>query len=543
MANFLIDGVKTMVTTAIVKKAAGLFGIENNRLTSSIGKFLPIIIGALISKGRTSSGAGGILDLIKGGGYGDNSNNDLEGIFSSKSSSDDFLSKGADLLPAIFGSRQSGIMDKVISMSGLGKGAAGTVMKFLLPIVMGKLGSVVSGKNLNAQGLSSYLQDQKSSIANMGIGNMFDDEATSSASAAVSKSNSGGGGLMKFLLPLLLLLGALYFLTRNGCNSGDTATIGDTTEQTTTAHEGHDHSDHAGHDHSGHEGHDHGTKTVTTTGAGSTITSGGGGINYTLNDKGDLVGADGKVISMANSWSLNNDGSIIDLAGNKIAAAGSYSKSFLGTLKEKFGKLSGTSYGIDKDKNIVDAKGNILYKYGEYIEKDNFFVDKNGNKIGARLSKFSINVLDKLENAGEKIGEAFDDAGKELGEKADVAVAKFQTLFSNMVTKKEGSNSNYTLSDIVFDKENNRITNFSKAEVEGLASALKANPTGKIVVRNYTSDGGDDKENKKLSKTRAQVVHDMLVTLGVSNKQISFKGLGSEDAAKAKANKVEISVE
>ena len=45
------------------------------------------------------------------------------------------------------------------------------------------------------------------------------------------------------------------------------------------------------------------------------------------------------------------------------------------------------------------------------------------------------------------------------------------------------------------------------------------------------------------SKKKAEVVHDMLVTLGVSDNQISFKGMGDGDATKAAAGKVEIMVE
>lgn len=95
----------------------------------------------------------------------------------------------------------------------------------------------------------------------------------------------------------------------------------------------------------------------------------------------------------------------------------------------------------------------------------------------------------------------------------------------------------YSLQKITFNNENHRITNFSKNEVEGLAAALKAHPDSKIQVQVHTKDGGD------VSKKRAEVVHDMLVTLGVKDGQISYKGMGDKDAAKAAAGKVEIMVE
>ena len=59
----------------------------------------------------------------------------------------------------------------------------------------------------------------------------------------------------------------------------------------------------------------------------------------------------------------------------------------------------------------------------------------------------------------------------------------------------------------------------------GLAEALKSTPDAKIKVQVSSADGG----NKKVTKMRAQVVHDMLVTLGVADKQISAEGLGEGD--------------
>lgn len=59
----------------------------------------------------------------------------------------------------------------------------------------------------------------------------------------------------------------------------------------------------------------------------------------------------------------------------------------------------------------------------------------------------------------------------------------------------------------------------------------------------HSNDGDNDKQNKEFTKLRAEVVRDMLVTLGVDKKQISFKGMGKEDASKASGEKVEIMVE
>jgi len=110
--------------------------------------------------------------------------------------------------------------------------------------------------------------------------------------------------------------------------------------------------------------------------------------------------------------------------------------------------------------------------------------------------------------------------------------------------KKEGSTENiYTFSKIDFKMDDHRISDFSKPELEGLAAALQSIPSGKMEVQVYTNDGKNNAENKSLSKLRAKVIHDMLVTLGVKDSQIAFKGMGNSDPSKAVVGQVDIRVE
>lgn len=179
-----------------------------------------------------------------------------------------------------------------------------------------------------------------------------------------------------------------------------------------------------------------------------------------------------------------------------------------------------TGLRIDENGNIIDADGNIIAKSGEYSEKDGYYVDANGRKIG---------LLNKI--------------GKAIGGAAVKTADAFKDVFTGIFKSKEKVGSTYSLARIVFDEESHKITNFSKNEVEGLANALKSLPSAKIQVQVHSNDGDSDKQNKEFTKLRAEVVRDMLVTLGVDKKQISFKGMGKEHATKADGEKVEIMVE
>ncbi len=180
-----------------------------------------------------------------------------------------------------------------------------------------------------------------------------------------------------------------------------------------------------------------------------------------------------------------------------------------------------TTFSINAAGDLLDGDGKLIAKAGEFSKKDGYYVDANGEKLG--LFK--------------KVGKAIEGAAGAVAGAATKSAEKMKEVFSGLFKSKEKVGSTYMMSKIVFDEESHRITDFSKGEVEGLAAALKAMPDAKIQVQVH-GDAGNSVTGK-----RADVIKAMLVTLGVNKKQISSKGMGDGDAAKAAAGKVEIQVE
>lgn len=454
----LLDGVKGMVTNAVVDKLSDAIGIENGMLKSAMKMFLPAVIGGVIAKGSSKSGAGGLLDLFKNGGYGDDNLKDLPSVIGDSDKRKGWMETGSDLLGTIFGSNQSGILDMLIDKTGLGKGAGGMLLKFLAPLVINKVAGIANSRNMDAGDLSSYLNDQKSDVmgAVPGLMGLLGGGASASMGARASASDTGesddssGGGFLKWLLPLALAALAIWFFTKDGCNKTVEETGDDMTEEVEETMDDADADD---------------TKTVTTTAA--TDAAGGsvdGGVQYegyTINDNLDIVTASGAVAHSAGTYDVDNMSNVLDRSGKVIMPAAALPGDFKTQLKSMFDRIR---------------------------------------------------------------------------------LARMKMMFGNMIAKKEGARTSYGLSDIEFNKENHRISNFSKAEVEGLASSLKENAIGKIEVQVHTADGKDDKENKELSETRAKVIRDMLVTLGVDKKQIEAVGMGGSNTGKANISKVDIVV-
>jgi len=240
-----------------------------------------------------------------------------------------------------------------------------------------------------------------------------------------------------------------------------------------------------------------------------------------------LIGPDGAIIKTNGEFDFDAEGNITDKDGSvivplksdmevEVESDGSTSEGS-GMSDEEFEALEELS--VDDEGNLVNSEGEIVLPAGEFtVTDDGIYMDKDGNVLGRILGK----IRDAIVNAAERTADAF------------------KNTFSDLFSKEAGAS--YTLTQIEFDPESQRISNFSKEEVEGLAAALQANTDAKIQVQAYTADGDSKAKNNELSDMRADVVKNMLVTLGVDAKQISSKGMANKDEAKASENKVEIIV-
>ncbi len=292
--------------------------------------------------------------------------------------------------------------------------------------------------------------------------NVEEVKMTTTASAPATAATNSGGGLLKWLIPLLLLLGAGWFFMQGKEDGKAAKEMAKPTVEKTMMSKPATHT-HA--DGTVHEGHSHGG---TTTSDVATAAKGAAGA---------VTGAAGDAMNRGKEMMM---GLSLDAEGNLM-----------------------------KD-------GKMYLKSGEFTVKDGEYFDAEGKSLG-----FLGKVGKAIGDAGKAVGDAGKAVGGAVGGAAEKTADFFKDTFGGMFKKKSSGEAvtAYSLSKIAFDPTSHKITSMSKNEIEGLAAALKAYPESKITVQ---ATGGD----KKLSKMKAQVIHDMLVTLGVADKQINAKGMG-----------------
>lgn len=265
MSLNVIDLIKGQLGPALVSQAASQFGESESGISKAIGGLLPAVVGGLANNADnpgvvdaiTKASSSGILGNLLGG----SSNNPII----------------TSLLSSLFGDKISGLVNSIASFSGISNNSAGSLLNLVTGATVGTVGKYAADNNLGASGISSLLNDQKGiissllpaglSLASFGLGaeNWFGQaketvssvtstakdniaEGVATARENVSEgareireqfennnNNQGGGSIWKWLLPLLLLIAAGYFLWKQCEKKQTTTTMTSTSDSTGTS--------------------------------------------------------------------------------------------------------------------------------------------------------------------------------------------------------------------------------------------------------------------------------------------------------------------
>lgn len=251
MSLNVIDLIKGQLGPALVSQAASQLGESESGISKAISGLLPAVVGGLANNASNPS----VLDAITGA-----SSSGLLGNLLGGSSNNSLISS---VLSAIFGDKVGGLVNSISSFAGIGNSSSSSLLNLVTGAALGSVGKYAADNNLDKSGLASLLGDQKGivssllpaglSLASLGLGNWFGgDKTVETEKVRVSSydepkvevnrggsthvnvdrnDNNGGGSIWKWLLPLLLLLLAGWFLWKQ-CGNKETTTVTDTTDST-----------------------------------------------------------------------------------------------------------------------------------------------------------------------------------------------------------------------------------------------------------------------------------------------------------------------
>lgn len=253
MALNIIDLIKGQLGPALVSQVASQLGESESGISKAISGLLPAVVGGMANNADKPE----VLDAITGAASSGMLGNLLGGATGN--------SLISSVLSSIFGDKIGALVNSISTFSGVSNSSSSSLLSMVTGAALGSIGKYAADNNIGASGITSLLHDQKGvvssllpaglSLASLGLGNAFGDhdphkvKVTSYDEPKVEvnrggethvtstpNNNNEGGSIWKWLLPLLLLALAAWFLWKQ-CNkpadqtvvtSDSTAVVSDT---------------------------------------------------------------------------------------------------------------------------------------------------------------------------------------------------------------------------------------------------------------------------------------------------------------------------
>jgi len=242
MSLNVIDLIKGQLGPNLVSQAASQLGESESGISKAIGGLLPVVVGGLANNHNNPA----VLDAVSNA-----SSSGVLGNLLGSSSNNSFIS---NLLSTIFGDKLSGLISSIATYAGISNNSSSSLLNLVTAATLGSVGKYAADNNLDKSGISSLLNDQKSvvsgllpaglSLASLNIGDWakgykFDNErdaiqmpseeepkvqvtrSTAPNGTFPERNNDSGGSIWKWLLPLLLLIAAGYFIWKQ-CEKKET---------------------------------------------------------------------------------------------------------------------------------------------------------------------------------------------------------------------------------------------------------------------------------------------------------------------------------
>ena len=206
---------------------------------------------------------------------------------------------------------------------------------------------------------------------------------------------------------------------------------------------------------------------------------------------------------------FTQDGEWLKVKGSKVAFCKMWTAPSLAKLQRKAEK-----YGITAQVGEI-PKGSKDYSVGYTIEYE-------GKKGGI---PWLVWLLLGLLLVGVVAYFAFAKKEEKAPEPVVVEQPKEQEVEQVVVEKVKEIKENFNAAQ--FEKRKYELNEDAKTVLLDLVKLLEENPSVKLQIEGHTSAEGDDNFNQKLSTNRAKAAVDFLVSKGIAESRVSYKGFGS----------------
>ncbi|MEO6315569.1 MAG: OmpA family protein [Chitinophagaceae bacterium] len=222
MSFNLLDSVKGILGNDLISNAAALFGENATNTQKAMSGIVPSVLAGILNKAG-SGDVGGIYNLAKSAADSGLAAN-MNGLLANTT----LLSKGADMLKAVFGNKMSDVTNTIASFAGIKSTSAASLLSIAAPAALGALGDHAKSTNMSMNGMLSFLNTQKESIQGalpagldlagaLGLSNIGNiGSKLTGVAGGLKQTSEKQSGSKKWLIPVIIvgLIALAWFILR-----------------------------------------------------------------------------------------------------------------------------------------------------------------------------------------------------------------------------------------------------------------------------------------------------------------------------------------
>ena len=256
MSVNIIDIIQGQLGPALITRLAAQLQESESKISKAISGLLPVVFGGIANNSTHPA----ILDAVTG----DHHSALLGNLQESTAASPTITT----VVSGILGENTNNILNTISEFSGISTTSAGNLLNVVTGAVIGSIGKYAADHNMERAEIPTLLDSQKAALASMmpaGLSSSaldMDTKIVQSASSASSPSNTPvseqestaritraghthlppnpdnneGGSVLKWLIPLILLILAAWFLWKQ-CDNSDTTITENTAADSIMIHE------------------------------------------------------------------------------------------------------------------------------------------------------------------------------------------------------------------------------------------------------------------------------------------------------------------
>lgn len=153
--NAITQMITQQVAGVAARSMAQRLGVSEATAQRAVQIAVPLIVAALARNAAQPGGAQELHQAVNNDHDGSIFDN-LLGYFGNPQAAN-----GAGILSHVFGEQQAPIQNNLAEAAGLDQNTAGSILEMVAPLVMGAVGQKQQQNNLDAGGLSQYLDSQQ----------------------------------------------------------------------------------------------------------------------------------------------------------------------------------------------------------------------------------------------------------------------------------------------------------------------------------------------------------------------------------------------